>query len=127
MSNIRIDNIAPSAGGTYRNAPRGIAAAWVNFTGVATTAIRDSVNVSSLTDNETGSTTITLTNNMGNINYTGSWYTNASYLLPAANFDNHYVGGFGDRTTSSYGVWCYNGTASVDSAYNDSIIHGDLA
>jgi hypothetical protein len=33
MSNLRIDNIAPSAGGTYRNAPRGIAAAWVNFDG----------------------------------------------------------------------------------------------
>jgi hypothetical protein len=36
MSNIRIDNIAPSAGGTYRNAPRGIAAAWVNFNGTST-------------------------------------------------------------------------------------------
>jgi hypothetical protein len=47
MSNIRIDNIAPSAGGTYRNAPRGIAAAWVNFNGTKDTpAIRDSVQTS---------------------------------------------------------------------------------
>jgi hypothetical protein len=58
MSNIRIDNIAPSAGGTYRNAPRGIAAAWVNFNGTGTVAIRDSENVGSITDNGTGDYTV---------------------------------------------------------------------
>jgi hypothetical protein len=69
MSNLRIDNIAPSAGGTYRNAPRGIAAAWVNFNGTGTVAIRDSENVGSITDNGTGDYTINFTNSLADSNY----------------------------------------------------------
>ena len=69
MSNLRIDNIAPSAGGTYRNAPRGIAAAWVNFNGTSTVAIRDSENVASLTDNSVGNFTINFTTAMADTNY----------------------------------------------------------
>jgi hypothetical protein len=69
MSNLRIDNIAPSAGGTYRNAPRGIAAAWVNFNGTGTVAIRDSENVGSITDNGTGNYTVNLTAAMTDANY----------------------------------------------------------
>ena len=69
MSNIRIDNIAPSAGGTYRNAPRGIAAAWANFDGTGTPAIRDSENVGSITDNGTGDYTVNFTDAMSDANY----------------------------------------------------------
>ena len=69
MSNIRIDNIAPSAGGTYRNAPRGIAAAWVNFNGTGTVAIRDSENVSSLNDEGNGIYSYNFSNNMTTANY----------------------------------------------------------
>jgi len=69
MSNIRIDNIAPSAGGTYRNAPRGIAAAWVNFNGTSTVAIRDSENVGSITDIAAGQFTVNFTSNMANGDY----------------------------------------------------------
>ena len=69
MSNIRIDNIAPSAGGTYRNAPRGIAAAWANFDGTGTPAIRDSENVGSITDNGTGDYTTNFTNSLADSNY----------------------------------------------------------
>ena len=47
----------------------GVAKAWVNFNGVGTIAIRDSFNVSSLTDNGTGDYTINLTTAMANANY----------------------------------------------------------
>jgi hypothetical protein len=68
MSNIRIDNIAPSAGGTYRNAPRGIAAAWVQYD-CDPSAIEDSSNVSSLTDIAVGQHEVNYTNNLSNSNY----------------------------------------------------------
>ena len=45
------------------------AKAWVNFDGTGTAAIRDSHNVSSITDNGTGDFTVTFSNNMGNTNY----------------------------------------------------------
>ena len=61
MSTIRVDNFGPSAGGTTYSA-RGIAKAWVNFNGTGTIAARDSENVSSLTDHDTGQYTINISN-----------------------------------------------------------------
>ena len=58
MSTIKVDNIAPSAGGTEASLVRGLAKAWVNFNGTGTVAVRESENVSSLTDNGTGDYTI---------------------------------------------------------------------
>ena len=46
-----------------------LARAWVNFNGVGTVAIRDSFNVSSITDNGTGDYTVNFTNPMSNTNY----------------------------------------------------------
>jgi len=43
--------------------------AWVNFDGESTVAIRDSFNVSSITDNGTGNYFINFSNAMGNTNY----------------------------------------------------------
>jgi hypothetical protein len=45
------------------------AKAWINFNGQNTVAIRDSHNVSSITDNGTGSYNVTMTNAMANVNY----------------------------------------------------------
>ena len=46
--------------------------AWVNFNGTGTVAIRDSYNVSSITDNGTGDYTVNFTNAMANANYSVS-------------------------------------------------------
>jgi len=43
--------------------------AWVNFDGTGTVAIRDSGNVSSITDNGTGDYTVNLTNALTDANY----------------------------------------------------------
>lgn len=48
---------------------QGVAKAWVNFNGTGTIAIRDSYNVSSLTDIGTGDYDINFTNAMANANY----------------------------------------------------------
>ena len=46
-----------------------ICKAWVNFNGTGTVAIRDSFNVSSITDNGTGVYTINYSTTMSNSNY----------------------------------------------------------
>ena len=45
------------------------ARAWVNFNGTGTVAIRDSFNVSSITDNGTGDYTVNFDQDMPNANY----------------------------------------------------------
>lgn len=46
-----------------------VASAWVNFQGDSTVVIRDSFNVSSITDQATGEYVINFTANMADINY----------------------------------------------------------
>jgi hypothetical protein len=52
-----------------QNGMTGIAKAWVNFDGTGTVAIRDSFNVSSITDNGTGDYTVNFTTALPNANY----------------------------------------------------------
>ena len=53
------------------NVIRGSARAWVNFNCTGTVAIRASYNVSSITDNGTGSYTVNFTNAFADANYAG--------------------------------------------------------
>ena len=129
MSTFKVDTLQSTTGGVTTLTKQVASKTWANFTGITTTSVRDSFNVSSLTDTATGSTTVNMTNSMSNVNYTGSWYHNASTGLAGGNFDNTWGGGFGSRATGSYIVVSY-GTiagASFDSAYNDTVIVGDLA
>jgi hypothetical protein len=68
-----------------QNGMTGIAKAWVNFNGTGTVAIRDSFNVSSITDNGTGDYTINFTTAMSNANY--SFNLNATRSTLAAGND----------------------------------------
>ena len=110
---------------------QGLAKAWVNFTGVSTTAARDSFNVGSLTDISTGKTSVVYTNAMANGNYTGSFYTNASAGSDFDGFNNDYTGSFGigtdQRTTALVKVASHNNSGLLDSFANDVTINGDLA
>ena len=80
MSTIKADNIATLAGvsTSMANAVNGSAKAWVNFNGTGTVAIRQSYNVSSITDNGTGDYTVNFTNAMTDANYGFSGGGNAS-------------------------------------------------
>ena len=62
------------------NVINGSAKAWVNFNGTGTVAIRESFNVTSITDNSTGVYTVNFTNAMPDVNYavTGSSRETAS-------------------------------------------------
>ena len=67
MSTIKVDTWQDRAGTQEFYACR----AWVNFNGTGTVAIRESGNVSSITDNGTGSYTVNFTTAMPDANY--SW------------------------------------------------------
>ena len=73
MSTIKVTNIQDTSGGnssTTEQISQGIAKAWVNFNGESSTAvIRNSFNVSSITDHAAADYTVNFTNAMSNANY----------------------------------------------------------
>jgi hypothetical protein len=76
--------------------------AWVNFNGTGTVAIRASFNVSSITDNSTGSYTVNFTNAMPDTNYS------------VAKTDNFYsLGDVKTFNTTNVTVQCYQAICSV--------------
>ena len=118
MSTLKVTNIQ-ATGETASRAVSGVAAAWVNFNGTGTVAIRDSVNVGSITDNGTGSYTINLNSNMATANYLGH-----------ANVDSaDVIGNPNALFTSAWEMRSYypHGTAYSDPSYGWTSIHGDLA
>jgi hypothetical protein len=85
MSTIRVNSIESVTAGSEDYY---LARAWVNFNGTGTIAIRDDGNVSSITDNGTGDTTITFSNSIVDANYvtagTGGG-TNRNHILNKEN------------------------------------------
>jgi hypothetical protein len=67
LNTVNITNGTDSI--TVEGAVKGSAKAWVNFNGTGTVAIRASYNVSSITDNGTGSYTVNFTTAMPDVNY----------------------------------------------------------
>ena len=95
---------APAAGGADTSlsnltsaGEQMVCKAWVNFNGTGTVAIRDSYNVSSVTDNGTGDYTVNFTASMGNSNFSvagmseGGGSTSAQSLELRNNQSSGYV------------------------------------
>ncbi len=62
----------------------GVAAAWVNYNGIGTIAIRDDANVSSITDNGAGDHTTNFTNNMADASYSAIGIASAGSAQPTS-------------------------------------------
>ena len=99
------------------------AKARVNFNGTGTVAIRDSFNVSSITDDATGKYTINFTNAFPNTNYCPVQYNNASSGTALTNFENEHTGGF-ELATGTLKVASYDSNY-IDSALYFVIVFGD--
>tara|TARA_X000000368_G_scaffold155631_1_gene122654 strand:- start:286 stop:660 length:375 start_codon:yes stop_codon:yes gene_type:complete len=72
MSTLKVGTIQDTSAGsssTPAQIEQGRAKVWVNLQGDGTAAIRDSFNVSSITDNGTGNYTVTFSNAMSNDDY----------------------------------------------------------
>ena len=109
---------------TTTNLQQGLAKSWVNFNGTGTIAARDSFNHSSLTDNATGDYTSTITNAMGNANYsitsTASRY--CSVIADATGFSRT-----DPTTTAVRTVYAATGFSLSDGHYICIEFTGDLA
>ena len=130
MSNLRLDNIGNRVGSLaipIDTVLQGTAKAWLNMNGTGTIAIRDSFNVSSITDNGTGDYTMTFAAAQPNANY-GFQQTvgdATTQLVPA------FIGGSGIQTTTAFRsqsryISSLAGSATTqDCSYFQASIHGD--
>lgn len=115
MSTLKVNNIKDASGGTSNLSIDGAAKAWVNFNGTGTVAIRDSFNVSSITDDNTGRYTINFTNAFADTNYCPLSFANATSTEHYESFNNDWGGGM-TLNTSNLKVSSYSATAYADSA-----------
>ena len=126
MSTLKVTNIQ-ATGETVSRAVSGVAAAWVNFKGTSTVTIRESNNVSSITDDGTGKYDVVITSAMDNGNYKVT--TDGIYLTGDSNGQAHVCQRRVNPTTTEFGIRGINPStpAFVDAHTCNGAIHGDLA
>ena len=127
VSVMNNDSTYRSDGGAVtQNMVQGVAKSWCHWTQVSTQTIRDSFNISGITDTGTGKTTLSINNDMSNDDWAGSMYQNGHNGTGTGDWDNNYAGGFISRATGSVAIVGY-ASALVDAGLVDVIILGDLA
>ena len=140
MSTVFVDTIKNQAGTTSLAANKlpdmlsGSAKVWASMDASSgTPTLEDSLNTSSVTDHGTGLFDFNYTNNMGNSNYSISYYHNSNsasntFGTPVIGLGITYSS-LGGRVASKFGVATYDGGASSfrDSKRNYCSVHGDLA
>ena len=108
---LTIDTLRAGSGVlATQNGMTGICKAWVNFNGTGTIAIRDSFNVSSITDNGTGRYQVNFTTAMPNANYGASVSVSSMPAVSDANLVSTDANG-GSRavpTTTAFSVTTFN-------------------
>jgi hypothetical protein len=107
---------------TTTNLQQGLCKSWINATTVESESLRDSFNVTSITDTATGNNSYNLTSNMSNDDY-------AVLLAGWRDHDSYYGSAFNQITTSAYKARSFTrGTNTlVDSDTIWGGIVGDLA
>jgi hypothetical protein len=99
----------------------GSAKVWCRWDFSETNVIKDSLNVSSLSDDSTGTNTINYSSSMSNANYSAVTGTvrNTRVSGPTQN---------SDVTTSTIKILSYSSSGSLfDSVFASAKVHGDLA
>ena len=127
MSTLTVTNIQ-ATGETASRAVSGVAAAWVNFNGTGAIAIRDSLNVSSLTDAGTGNYGQTFTSAFANANFNAT--LGAGITSTGASIMNYGCGDHSSpRTTTTFRFYYFTstGTSFADTRNIDTTMQGDLA
>lgn len=96
--------------------------AWVNFNGTGTVAIRESYNVSSITDNGTGDYTVNFTNALTDANYavnvSAPTYTNTNNQVTAMVYGSGSAGSPTLQSTTQVRV-CYALVAGSPTTFYD--------
>ena len=125
-SNVKMANTSTyvsDGGAVSQNTVQGLAKAWCSFTSISSTAINDSLNVSSISDQGTGFSTTSYSSSLANASYsiptssgelvgTASWY-----LCPRST----------GVATGSTLLACYSASGALDANFQCLEIVGDLA
>lgn len=120
MSTLKVDNLLNSAGNESPISVPGAAKAWVNFAGNTGTqgqsdvTIRDSFNVSSVTDNGTGQYDVNFTNAMPNANYC---------ILGLSSAEEELI--WSAPTTTEFEIATRLSTGVTDTSYVCAAVFGD--
>ncbi len=131
MSTLKADTIQSTGGGAATLTKQHAAKAWLNINQTSTQAIRESFNVSSIADNGTGLTTVTVSSAFANNDYlatialrmqSGTSNTGSSGGVNTSD-------GSASITTTAHQLSYINtgSTGDSDTPYGGSSIHGDLA
>jgi hypothetical protein len=99
--------VTSEGGAATMQLQQGLVKTWVNFNGTGTIAIRDSLSVSGLVDNNTGNYTVNYSSAMGNNDYSGTISVNADSGLVGA------LQSEASMTTTATNLSCYNGSISA--------------
>jgi len=125
MSTLNVSNISDgtdTVGTSY--VVNGSAKAWVIFTQVGTQTIKDSLYISSITDNNVGQTTVT--HNMGSTNYSFS----ADVDFDTGFYDgNRTIMGVNGHSSTQLALNCFgifDQTNTYDSQMVSAVFWGDL-
>ena len=123
MSDIRTNTISDLAGtGPVTLTKQSAAKAWANLNGTGTIVLRDSANVSSVTDSGTGLYEFNLTNSMVDTNY-APCSTSGNYLGFISTDNGAYASGLLPIISRQSN----NPNTAVDNARITMAIFGDLA
>jgi len=114
--------VASEGGAVTTSLQQGLAKAWVKFTQVSTHTAADSFNLTSLTDNGTGDSTVTIANDLANANGPISVTSDN-----ASNFNNGAMGRMTAAGTASVRCSATTSAAGSDKAHTQAIFFGDLA
>jgi hypothetical protein len=116
--------ITSEGGAATMQLQQGVAKAWMNLNGTGTIATRDTLNISSVTDNGTGDYTPNLSSSMSNANYSiGSTQGGASAVDVVKVLNSSTA-----QTASLFRLLSLsNGFSTVDSNYLYASVHGDMA
>ena len=127
MSTLKADTIVAADGSSPVTLTKQSAAkAWVNFNGTGTIAARDSLNLSSLSDDGSGNYRVNLVNAMSNANYL--YVGSAGYNTVGSNGVNFTASnGSVNMGASVFGVRVDLSGTNTDVTLVCTSAHGDLA
>ena len=114
------DSISVTAGSVTTTLQEGLAKTRIRFNQTGTPAITASFNIASIVDGGTGDTTLTITNDYANVNYTINAQNDDNSVTTQIVSDDVFVGSYRQRTIDG-------NNSLVDAPINYTITHGDLA
>jgi hypothetical protein len=116
--------VTSEGGAATQSLQQGLAKSWVNFNGTGTIAERDSLNLSSLTDNATGDYDVNLSSSFAAVDY----FVNVSGY-PSASWNQIFtIQNPANNTTSLFSIFS---ASTAGTKYDTQLVtastHGDLA